>query len=858
MVRTLGQEPLGACAKQCGEARGELTAHRRGDALGLAWLVLVVGAYLSPSLKDGFSFGPADIGRQLSYLTYVAHLAVHNSVNGDIITQEVSWNTLDWLAVHHGQLPLWNNYSGDGMPLMLNFESKSFALPTVVGYLFPLSVSFLASIAALLLIAGSGAYVAARLIGAGPLGAALAGTTFMLSGSLSGWAGWAVSGPLVWAGWVLAGAVLCWKPGRWRSAGVVVVALSTAFAVYGGFPETLALGALGAGSIVVIAGACGAVKGKVRLAGPARLTVGVAAGAALSCPLWLSGLSVLSQSSRAGENGTGGLPVRALSLLFAQDYDGLPTKGSVWFGPLDYYEATAYVGTVAIVLAVLAVLVGWRRPVVAGLVGAVLISLGVVYAPTAQHLFTDLGAGSVATQRMLPMLAFALAMLAGLGAEALRRSWKDTTVRVKLAASTSACALVLAYLLIDAGSGGVTAAEVSVRRHALIWPALTLAGTAAGLAGATFSLRRANLPAGKHARARANANGEGWSGGQRGQGRGGQRDGRAVRSTFVVLLAAQSAYLVWAGIGLNSYSSNAFPVTGPVAELQRLVGNKLLALDGPNSRDVTLWTGAGIYPEVNIGYQIRELAVHDPVTPPAYFKTWPDAAATANYRLGNNIFAPAVTSAALARFYGASYVLATSKRVPKGTKLVATIAVPIAGTLKLYSVPGAAQFSFPPGSSARVVSADRTGNATWRLAVEVPTRSTMALRLTYVPGWHIEADGRALAVQKLDGLFVGAVIPPGTRTIVVNYWPSDLTAGFAVALAAITLLGVLSAAELTRLRRRGQGATVISETGGTSETGVTSETGATSETRWASGTESTRSILSLTTSEEPPGGMLTP
>jgi hypothetical protein len=834
VVRTLGQEPLGACDKQCGEARGELTAHRRGDALGLAWLVLVVGAYLSPSLKDGFSFGPADIGRQLSYLTYVPHLAVHNSVNGDIITQEVPWNTLDWLAVHHGQLPLWNNYSGDGMPLMLNFESKSLALPTLVGYLFPLSVSFLASIAALLLIAGSGAYVAARLIGAGPLGAALAGTTFMLSGSLSGWAGWAVSGPLVWAGWVLAGAVLCWKPGRWRSAGVVVVALSTAFAVYGGFPETFALGALGTGSIVVIAGACGAAKGKVRVAGPARLTAGVAAGAALSSPLWLSGLSVLSQSSRAGENGTGGLPVRALSLLFAQGYDGLPTKGSVWFGPLDYYEATAYVGTVALVLAVLAVLVGWHRPVVAGLVGTVLISLGVVYAPTAQHLFTDLGAGSVATQRMLPMLAFALAMLAGLGAEALRRSWRDTTVRIKLAVSTGACALVLAYLLIDARSGGVTAAELSVRRHALIWPALTLAGTAAGLAAATFSLRRTNLAAGKPAKARTNA------------------DGRAVRATFVVLLAAQSAYLVWAGIGLNTYSSNAFPVTGAVAELQRLVGNKLFALDGPNGGDVTRWTGDGIYPEVNIGYQIRELAVHDPVTPPAYFKTWPDAAATANYGLGNNIFAPSVTSAALARFYGASYVLATYGRVPKGTKLVATIAVPIGGTLKLYSVPGAAQFSFPAGSSARVVSAHQTGNATWRLAVEVPTRSTMTLRLTYVPGWHVEADGRALAVHKLDGLFVGAVIPPGTRTLVVNYWPSDLTAGFALALAVIALLGVVAAAELTRLRRTGQGATVTSETGGTSETGVISETGA------ASGTESTRSILSLTTSEEPPGGMLTP
>jgi hypothetical protein len=808
----------------------------------------VLGAYLSPALKDGFSFGPADIGRQLSYLTYVPHLAVHNSVNGDIITQEVPWNTLDWLAVHHGQLPLWDSYSGDGMPLMLNFESKPFALPTLVGYLFPLSASFLAGVAALLLIAGSGTYVAARLLGAGPLGAALAGTTFMLSGSLSGWAGWAVSGPLAWAGWALAGAVLCWEPGRWRSAGVVMVALSTAFAVYGGFPETLALGALAVGSVVVIAGACAAVRGQVGLAGPTRLAAGVAAGAALSAPLWLPGLSVLSQSARAGENGTGGLPVRAASLLFAQGYDGLPTKGSVWFGPIDYYEATAYVGTVAIVLAVLAVLVGWRRSAVTGLVGAALISLAVVYDPTVQHVFTDLGAGSVATQRMLPMLAFALALLAGLGAEALRRTWTDTIVRVKLAASTGACALVLGYLLLDADSGGATAAELSVRRHALIWPALTVAAVAAGLVGASLSLRRTQSVVG----------GAPQGPGPQGPAPGPHGDSQAVRATFVVLLAAQSAYLVWAGTGLNSYSSNAFPVTKAVAEVQRLVGNNLLALDGPNGKNVTLWTGAGIYPEVNIGYQIRELAVHDPVTPPAYFTTWPKPAATASAGLGNNIFAPAVTSAALARFYGASYVLATSKRVPKGTKLVATIAVPIGGTVKLYSVPGAAQFSFAPGSTARVVAARQTGDATWRLAVDVPARSTLTLRLTYLPGWHIAADGHALAVRKIDGLFLSAAIPRGTRTIVVNYWPNDLTAGFAIAVAAIALVSAVSATELTPLRRRRQGATVTPGTGEAPGTDLTSVTAEASVAEGASRTDSTRSIFSLTTSEEPPGGMLTP
>jgi hypothetical protein len=337
-----------------------------------------------------------------------------------------------------------------------------------------------------------------------------------------------------------------------------------------------------------------------------------------------------------------------------------------------------------------------------------------------------------------------------------------------------------------------------------------------------------------------------------------RRDSQAVRATFVVLLAAQSAYLVWAGTGLNTYSSSAFPVTKAVAELQRLVGNKLLALDGPNSKDVTMWTGAGIYPEVNIGYQIRELAVHDPVTPPAYFTTWPKPAATANAGLGNNIFAPSVTTATMARLYGASYVLATYKRVPKGTTLVATIAVPIGGTVKLYSVPGAAQFSFAPGSTAQVVAARQTGDATWRLAVDVPARSTLTLRLTYLPGWHIAADGHALSVRKIDGLFLSAAIPRGTRTIVVNYWPNDLTAGFAIAVAAIALLSAVSATELTLLRRRRQGATVTPGTGEAPGTDVTSVTDEASVADGASRTDSTRSIFSLTTSEEPPGGMLTP
>ncbi len=337
----------------------------------------------------------------------------------------------------------------------------------------------LVGVAVSLLIAGTGTYAAARLAGVGPLGAALAGTTFMLSGALSGWAGWAVGGPLTWAGWLLAGALICCQPGQRRWAGTIVVAVSSGFAVYEGFPESLVFLGVALGTIALVAGALRALRGDASLAGPAALLAGVGDGAALSAPLWLPGLAVLKQSSRAAENGTGGLPIHAVALLFAQGYDGLPTKGATWFGPADYYEATAYVGVVAVVLALSAVLVGWRRPLISGLGVAALVCVVIIYAPAMQRLFTRIGAGSFATQRMLPMVAFAVAMLAGLGAETLQRGWRERRAWSRAVASVTVCGIVVAYLLVSAATRGLSPADLSVRQHSLFWPALTLVGMAA-------------------------------------------------------------------------------------------------------------------------------------------------------------------------------------------------------------------------------------------------------------------------------------------------------------------------------------------------------------------------------------------
>src|SRR5487761_2105209 len=148
---------------------GAMAGARRSDLLGLAWIICFALLFLSPALKDGPVFGPADLGSTLSTLTrgsvplsthcLSAQLSPipqcgHNSINGDQITQSIPWANENWTLVHHGQLPLWNDLSATGMPQMFNFESATLALPSLVSYLVPLSVAFLVIVLMKLLICG--------------------------------------------------------------------------------------------------------------------------------------------------------------------------------------------------------------------------------------------------------------------------------------------------------------------------------------------------------------------------------------------------------------------------------------------------------------------------------------------------------------------------------------------------------------------------------------------------------------------------------------------------------------------------------------------------------------------------------
>ena len=224
----------------------------------------------------------------------------------------------------------------------------------------------------------------------------------------------------------------------------------------------------------------------------------------------------------------------------------------------------------------------------------------------------------------------------------------------------------------------------------------------------------------------------------------GPRRGALERLAPGLLCAGQIGFLFFAGVGIPSYRHVVYPATPSTAELQAIVGSSLLGLDNGNTGPLPTTPGvrsfggpglpppAGLYPNLNIGYSLHLFGVHDPLTPAAYYSSWPvEGAAPVNNGVG--LFVPAITSATLARRYGIGYVLvAAGLPAPGSTDYVTTLAASSDSPERLYHVPGAARFSLlGPG---RVSSVSDNGDGAFSLRTETREPQILVLRVSSLPG----------------------------------------------------------------------------------------------------------------------------
>jgi len=770
------------------------------DVLGVLWVLAAGAAVMAPALAHGTSLGPID-WLSLYGLSHQSGVVVHNRQTFDQVTQMIPWTSLAWQQVHAGHLPLWNPDSALGLPLAFNWQAASFSVPALAGYLAPLHLAYTVEVLVALAIAGTGAYVLGRVLGLGILGCATAATVFELSGPLMGWLGWPVAWVMAWAGWLFAATVVVLR-GRHRVGGVVFLAVVVACVVYAGQPDTLALLAL---AEVVFVAAVLALRG-LRLgdSGPVLrplldLVVSGVAGGALSAPLLLPGLQLGKDSIRGAKGDSQVLPLSDLVHVIVQGFDGLPVAGSQWFGPSFYVRTAAYVGVVGVVLAVLGVVVAVRarraRPELVGVAAAAVVTASVVFVPPVMSIVGALpSVGPVTWNRSLLPMAFALAVLAGVGVDALARSWDERAVR-RWAEGGFAVAGVILLAVWAVGRGHLPGPEASIRARSLAWPAVAAVGGLVSMAGLEWAARRRSVRTGRAAGMSPDTAptrrgpGAGWWVG-------------------ALLLVAETAMLVAAAAPLPSSSPTPLAPTPAERQLARLVGTSLVGY----GNNACFTSGQlGMVPDVNVAFGVRELAVYDPLFPDGYDTSWASATGATGgpERLAGvpfSLFCPAVPSITVARRYGVGFVLEPADAYgPAGAELVATV-----GGEHLFRVPGAAAATVvalgagrtTPGVDApgSPVPVTHPGPATWRLTVRAGHPSVVRLRLTDVPGWHATLDGRPLALERFAGVMLQARVPPGRHLLVLRYRPGTFTAG--LALAGVAAVGLLATVVTAAWRRR--------------------------------------------------------
>jgi hypothetical protein len=743
--------------------------------LAVVWLVVICLAAMAPTLAHGTKLGPYDLLSEFG-LGKVPHATVHNTVSSDQIQQFAPWTDIAWKAVHGGHLPLWNPYNAMGTPLAFNLQSATFSLPMLVAYLAPLRFAYTTFVLVKIVLAGTGLLFFCRVMGLGAFAGAFAGTVFELSGAFGGWAGWPMATVLCMLGWVLGSGVLTLSRTRgWRY--LPLLALTIAFAAYGGHPESLViLLVVLAITVVVVVLSRAREEGTAVLWTTGRAALGVLAGLALAAPLLLPGLQAVKQSAASGRAGYGPAPLRYVVNLVVAGYEGFPTLHSSYFGALNYYETAAFVGVTVLVLAAVALTYHWRNPVIVGLVVAALFLSAAVWLAPMAHLLDHIpGAKLIVWRRGVIVVDGILAVLAAFGLQLVRDQGGTKTLgRRLLVAAAAGCLLLLGLVVRQLHGQGVAHA---IRDHSLLWPCISGVVTLAVALG-LLRWSRVNNRRAAHARP---SNSAGLVG-------------------AVVLFAVECAFLLTAVPHLWSSSTQIFATTPAEHQLQILAGDQRVGF-GQCPKPVQL-APLGILPGANAAYGVRELGMYDAVLPKTYLPTYARLSHTPVVKpvLGN--FCPSMTTSTLARQYGVSYVLEPAHApVPPGTVPDGTI-----DGEGVFRVPGGSIVTLQPqdapadDAQAEPVALSDADPQHLGMVVDAGSSSRLDIHIGNFPGWTATLDGRPLALHPFLTDEMQATIPSGHHVIELQYRPKAFEVG--LVLATATLLALIVGWLLQFMRRR--------------------------------------------------------
>jgi hypothetical protein len=291
-----------------------LTA-RKNDTCAVLIFSLVPLLVHLPGLLGWWSVDPIHFVSRIASLHGKQILAGYPLIDPTVGTYAEALGKLsadEWLS---GRIPWWNYYSGVGLPLAAEISSGAFFLPFVLLNHFSNGLLYIEVIIQIL--AGLGTYYLLRKIGTIPVAAITGAILYQFNGTFT-WLGAPVSSVIPFLPWLIFGIENARERSLARvSGGWVIGAVSLAFSIYAGFPESAYINGLLAAvwSLWRLFG----LPSNIRYRFIKKLATAVIVGLLLSMPVIAPFVEYCTLSYLGGHSfnaGYGGLRTEALPQLF--------------------------------------------------------------------------------------------------------------------------------------------------------------------------------------------------------------------------------------------------------------------------------------------------------------------------------------------------------------------------------------------------------------------------------------------------------------------------------------------------------------------------------------------------------------
>ncbi|MFL6232973.1 MAG: hypothetical protein ACJ76N_07555 [Thermoanaerobaculia bacterium] len=625
-------------------------------------------------------------------------------------------------AFEKGRWPLWNRFTGAGMPLLADPQSQAFQPLVLLGYPLPLARAAGAVAALRVLFALVFGFLWMRRQRLGEASALAGSLAFGLGGFLLLWLGWPIANSAALLPLVLYGTARCDDPGRRRDA--LLLALGTLALLLGGHPETI-LYALGV-ALAFLAGRIFQHPKGLRWALARRTGTAMVVAGMMAAPVLLPVAEYLPKTLRAARMGQpsphpqtqdGGTFAKTYLPLIAPNAYGNSRFVDYWGLTNTNEDAGGFVGTAMLLAAVLAVRARRRFPQERMALGIAILCLPLM----------------MASHRLLLPLSLCLAYL---GACTLERFRLGEVRRLPLLIAAVALGLVVAWGYL-AHPDPVDPERMAVFRYGWLRWQLRFLGLATLLLVGTASWRR---------------------------------PGRSLAVAGVSAAILGELLLLHGPANPPMPQRLAMPVNGPLLFLQDKLGKG--SERGPGFRMAVF--GQDFPPNLASLYELVDARIYNPVAPQAYVER------IAPLVLGWRGEVPVLTAPGHPLYgrLGVRYFLAApDARLPSPLKRVFADA-----DGSVWQQPAARRALFidasPPSGPIWIPRLEEAW-ITARVELELPQR--LGSVLYQDGGWRLLVNGEARPTEVDQGVFLTAGLPAGEIRVDLLYRPKGFLWGWVIA-----------------------------------------------------------------------------